>query len=538
MLHKTTSVFIIVFALFLNAFELEAQERYQDWTWGGPIDPLQEKFEVLHYGIDLRILPESESLEGNVSVKFKADTPLDTLRLNLIDLYSVSQVLFDDDDIPFEHFGDTLDLHLPAIRKGTVRIFYEGVTPKAMMPPWKGGFTWVKDSLDNHWMGLSCQGEGAKIFMPCLDHPSSEPWEGVDLKISVPAPYFIAANGRLKNVEKDKGEITYHWSTDYPVNNYGINFTMGIFHEEKTTFDSESGEEVPMIVYVLDYHKHKADGLMEILERSAQTQEKYFGPYPFPKDKIAIVETPYLGMEHQTINAYGNSFKYEKVGDVMHDWLLHHELGHEWWGNMVSVSDWAHFWLHEGICTYGDWLFYREFGGESRYMKQAQKVGSSIQNIKAVVAPENSNSDDAFHIEIYYKGAFIMHSLRFILGDEVFFPMLKAFLKEDNHIYDQQVTTSDFTDFVQEYSGVDLEGFFQLYLYTTDIPEIEIERKKDNVYLVSIPNIRFTLPMEIRTDKGVIVKGLSASPVEIYSEQPIEVDPDFWFLKELKNGGN
>jgi aminopeptidase N len=488
---------------------------------------------VLHYDLNLQLLPEEQKLKGGVGVSFNAMTPLDTLRLNLVELYTVSQVSMGSNNLSFKHYGDTLDIYLPSIRKGKVTVIYSGLTPKAIMPPWKGGFTWVKDKNGNHWQGLSCQGEGAKIFMPCLDHPSSEPWEGVDLKFTVPKPYFVAANGRLQEVTEEGENIRYHWSTDYPVNNYGINFTMGIFHKEEQLFTSVNGEKVPMAVYVLEQNKEQAPKLLEVLERSTRAHEKYFGAFPFPDDKIAVVETPYLGMEHQTINAYGNKYKYENVGGVDHDWLLHHELGHEWWANMVSVSDWAHFWIHEGVTTYGDWLFYREYGGEEVYMKHAQRVGSSIMNLKPVVADENTSSDEAYHIEVYYKGAFIMHSLRFILGDEVFFPMLKAFLSKKDHIYDQLVTTHDFTAFVQEYSGKDLQGFFDMYLYTTEVPEIIVEKIGRQEYEVSIPNISYSLPMEIATDSGTNRYSLSSEAILIESEKKVKVDPHGWFLKEV-----
>lgn len=525
--------FLSFFLPLICFSQSQSPERYKDWVWGGPIDPLQEKYEVKRYDLRLELLPEEEKLDGRVKVHFSTKVALDTLRLNLIDFYNVSLVMGHNQPLSYNHFGDTLDIFLGEEDTSEVTVFYSGITPIAAMPPWKGGFTWTKDNNDNHWVGLSCQGEGAKIFMPCLDHPSSEPWEGVDIQITVPYPYFVASNGRLLGSEKTTEGIKYHWSTDYPVNNYCINFTMGIFHLEERVYNSVNGKQIPMAVYVLEENKEKAPELLDILERSTRTHEKYFGPYPFPDDKIAIVETPYLGMEHQTINAYGNKFNYGKVEDVKLDWLLHHELGHEWWGNMVTVKDWSHYWIHEGICTYGDWLFYLEHGGEDAYMKHVGRYGASIMNLNPVVAQENANSDEAYHIDVYYKGAFIMHSLRFIIGDEVFFPMLKDFLGSKNYTYDQQVTTEDFTEFVENYSGKDLQGFFDLYLYTTDVPNVIIEEKANGKYLVSIPNIGFTLPMEVKTADGTKVFDLSAKPVEIQSATKPEVDPNGWFLKEV-----
>src|SRR5690606_32583207 len=209
-----------------------------------------------------------------------------------------------------------------------------------------------------------------------------------------------------------------------------------------------------------------------------------------------------LGMEHQTINAYGNNFQFVRMGEVYYDWLLHHELGHEWWGNKVSVYDWADIWIHEGIGTYGDWLFYLEHGGQEAYLNKVRDVARTIHNKQPVVAPPNTTADEAYHPEIYSKGAYVMHSLRYILGDEIFFPLLQAFVTDEQHTYTNLVNTKDFTDFVQQYSDRDLSGFFSLYLYTNTLPEIEVSKKGKNRYRVQIPNIDFVLPMDILTDKG------------------------------------
>ncbi len=502
----------------------------QNWDWGGPIDPLQAKFEVTHYRLEMELFPENQSLRAKNTVSFFAAEKLDTLRLNLIDEYEVKAVRMDGKDVAFFHQNDLLDILLSDCTCSEVEISYEGKTPKALNPPWQGGFTWEKDLLDNHWMGLSSQGEGAQIFMPALDHPSSEPSEGVDLIITVPSPYFVAANGVLLQVKADAEKLTYHWSTDYPINNYGINFTMGIFHEEKMIFPSVSGEEIPMHVWVLQENRAKAKELLEVLRVSTQTHEKYFGAYPWPKDKIAVVETPYLGMEHQTINAYGNNYRFVKMGAVNYDYLLHHELGHEWFGNKVSVKDWADFWIHEGITAFGDWMFFWEHGGPDAYFKNAENTARQIAHARPIVSRENSTEEEAYHPELYTKGAFVIHSLRWILGDDVFFPLLKAFAEDDRFTYENLVTTADFTDFVKSYSGRDLDEFFRIYLYTTTVPEVKISKKGKKGFEVSFKNVDLELPVEIETEKGLRTVMLSSDPVLINSMQVPKIDPKGWLM--------
>jgi len=502
----------------------------QNWDWGGPIDPLQKKFKIQHYRLELELLPESQTIQGFNLITFSAEDKLDTIRLNLINEYQVEKVLMNEMEVKFSHQNNILDIFPIDCTCEQVQVFYGGKTPIAQNPPWTGGFTWEKDQFENHWMGLSSQGEGSQIFMPAFDHPSSEPSEGAEMIITVPKPYFVASNGRLMETVGKDDKITYHWSTSYPINVYNINFTMGIFHEEKLDFKSLSGEIIPMHVWVLQENRDKAKELLEVLKISTETQEKYFGAFPFPNDKIAVVETPYLGMEHQTINAYGNNFQFIKMGNVNYDWLLHHELGHEWFGNKVSVGDWADMWIHEGLTAYGDWLFYWEHGGPEAYFSKVKSEAKNIPHANPVVSPINSTEEEAYHPEIYSKGAMVIHSLRGILGDEIFFPMIKAFVSDERFTYQNRVNTKDFTEFVQAYSGQDLQGFFELYLYSTDLPKLKVSRKGKTGYNLSLQNIDFEMPVEVYTSEGIQRVSLGSKAVEVKSRTFPVIDPKGWIM--------
>ncbi|GAA0880501.1 M1 family metallopeptidase [Algoriphagus jejuensis] len=504
----------------------------QGWDWGGPMDPLQQKFKVRHYRLELEFFPETQSIQGSNTITFSADEKLDTLRLNLIDVYQVEKVLMGGKEVQFNRHDDLVDIFPGNCDCDQVQVFYGGKTPIAQDPPWEGGFTWEKDQFDNYWMGLSDQGDGSQVFMPALDHPASEPSAGADMILTVPKPYFVASNGRLIETKESEDKLTYHWATTYPINVYNINFTMGVFQEEKLDFQSVSGQIVPMHVWVLQENRAKAMALLEVLKVSAETQEKYFGPFPFPKDKIAVVETPYLGMEHQTINAYGNNFQFVPMGDTQYDWLLHHELGHEWFGNKISVADFADMWLHEGLTAYGDFLFYWEHGGAEAYFGKVKTDYKSIPHQKPVVSPVNSTEEVAYHGEIYSKGAMVIHSLRGILGDEVFFPMIKAFATDERFTYQNMVDTQDFTDFVQEYSGQDLTGFFDLYLYSTALPKLKVGKRGKSGYAISLQGIDFTMPVEIQTSDGLVRVNLGPKPAEVNSATPPIVDPNGWIMME------
>ncbi len=520
------SALIVLFILFAQL------TIAQNWDWGGPMDPLQAKFKVSHYRLELEVIPEAQRIEGSNTITFSAREKLDTLRLNLINQYQVDKVLMGGKEVKFSHHDDLLDIIPVDCTCDKVQVFYGGETPIAQNPPWEGGFTWEKDLLANHWMGLSSQGEGSKIFMPALDHPAAEPINGADIILTAPKPYFVASNGRLTMITEADGKLTYHWSTSYPINVYNINFTMGIFQEERMDFRSISGETVPMHVWVLQENRTKAKALLQVLKVSAETHEKYFGAFPFPEDKIAVVETPYLGMEHQTINAYGNNFQFVPMGQTQYDWLLHHELGHEWFGNKVTVADFADLWIQEGITAYGDWLFFWEHGGPEAYFAKAKEEARHLPHALPVVSPPNSTEEEAYHGEIYSKGAMVMHSLRGILGDEVFFPMLKAFAADDRFTYANLVSTSDFTGFVRDFSGQNLQEFFRFYLTTVELPFLKVRKKGKKGYLVSLQGINFQMPLEIQTSEGLQKIPLGTKPTFVASTSPIVVDPKGWIMME------
>lgn len=518
------------FFLYLSAGFTSGQQ--QNWNWGGSLDPVQSTFEVTHTLLDLELFPDQRSISGKARLSLHYLESTASLRFQLISGYEVSNVEGGGRSFHFTHKNDILDIAIGDHQPESITISYGGPTPIASNPPWIGGFTWEKDDQGYHWMGLSSQNEGGKLFMPCIDHPESKPKDGVSLHIKVPEPYFVAANGVLVKTTKGNDKLTYSWESKYPIMNYNVNFTMGKFHKEEMVFPSVSGKTVSMAVYVLEENKGMAPMLLEVLRQSAETHEKYFGPYPFPDEKIAVVETPYLGMEHQTINAYGNNFQFVRMGEAWYDHLLHHELGHEWFGNKVSISDWADFWIHEGITSYGDWLFYLHHVGEEAYHDKAADARRRIINERPLVGKPKSMSDDAYHPDIYTKGAYILHSLRFIVGDEKFFPLLKNIAANESFTYTNQINTAKLIQFITDETNQDLDGFFDWYLYRTKLPKVKISRRKKTNYEVSIPRISFSLPVEIQTERGIDTFILSSKPVRIQSKTPINIDPNHWYLLE------
>lgn len=521
---------LLIFLLVL----LETQA--QDLKSGGVLKPEQAIVDIRHYTIALDVSPSAQTIDGYAEIDFITTAPTTVLLFDLVSLLTVDKVWVNKKEQPFSHQNDLIRISLSSalpVGKSTVKIQYGGKPGIAPRPPWVGGFTWAKDSTGNPWVAITCCGEGAKIYFPCKDHPSDEPNEGADLIITVPKGLYVAGPGLLQKKTTKGNKSTFHWKTNYTINNYSIVFNIGKYKVASRMYSTIKGNKVPMQFYVLEEHEEKANHLLDLFEQSARVDEKYFGEYPWIKEKMAICETPHLGMEHQTLNAYGNNFRYVKVGGKDFDWLLHHEFGHEWWANKVTNIDWSDMWIQEGICSFGDALYVREAEGEEAYIKRMQEVGRNTQNKLPVVMGEHLDYDVIYHPDIYGKGAFFMHTLRYVIGDEIFFPTLKKLANDSQYTFDNRVSTSDVEKLFSHAANQNLKPLFDFYLRTINKLEVQVKQVDDTTYRVQLLNYEGSLPMDIVSTSGkqrllVDKKGITLT----HSAWPT-VDPDGYYLKKV-----
>ena len=484
----------------LTLFLFSCSKAYKGKS-GGPLKEAQANVDVKFYSINLDVNPKEKLISGYTSIEFSTKSDCKTLIFDLENKLTITEITLNDNKVPFIHEKDLIYINSVdtiLMGKQVLKVTYHGKPREASNPPWDGGFTWETDDNGNPWISITCQLNGAKIFYPNKDHPSDEPDLGAELIISVPSDLVVAGPGLLIDKTKKNGKSIFHWRTNYPINTYSILFNIGKYEVVSKTYTTIKGNTIPMVFYVLENNKDKADYHLDLLARSTSILEKYFGEYPWINEKIGICETPHLGMEHQTMNAYGNKFKYKKVAQHDNDWLMHHELGHEWWGNKVSVKDFADLWIHEGICNYADALNVFELGGDSAYQAVMEKRLKAVKNNHAIVQGKDLSSDIVYHGDIYTKGGFFMHSLRFILGDSLFFPTLKELATNETYTYQNLITTADVEKLFSSAYGNDLSHYFNFYLKSTKTLKIVVERIDENKYKVSFKNYKHTLPIEIK----------------------------------------
>ena len=507
----------------------------QNLKSGGILKPEQAIMDIRHYTVALDVDPNEKSINGYTEIDLNLSKATDILLFDFWHGLTISKILVNGKEQKFSHGNDDLIRINSSQQPGKVKvkIAYGGKPGVATRPPWTGGFQWDKDGKGNPWISITCQGEGAKIYFPCKDHPSDEPNEGADMIITVPKGLVATAPGILQKTTTKGDKTTFYWKTNYTISNYCILFNIGKYKMVKRMYTTIDGNKVPIEYYVTEENFDKAEKLLELYEQSCKILEKYFGEYPWAKEAIRASETPHLGMEHQTNIAYGNKYRYEKLGDKDFDWLLHHEFGHEWWANKVTNRDWAHMWIQEGICTFGDAMATRELAGEEAYQKRMQQTARSSSNRFPIVRGEQVDSDSAYHGDIYGKGAFFMHTLRYIMGDDKFFPTLKKLATDPQYTYDNTVVTADVEKLFSGAHGKSLEPLFQLFLYTTNKLEVHVRQTKDNEYAVKLLNLDMQIPLDVQTDAGIQRVMVDKKGVAVASKTQLVVDPKVFYLKKV-----
>jgi len=527
----------LIYLIFLSfGFSLDVYS-------GGKLSSNQAAMDVTHYTIKLKVDPYKQTISGIVNISFILIGKPDKIEIDLLDDFHVSGTAIDGMNLSFTHKNHKILIEYPGLdlfKTHYLEIKYSGKPPVAKNPPWDGGFTWEKSEDGHPWIAVSCQTNGAYIWYPCKDHPSDKP-DGVDISITVPDPLTVAANGVIQSIHSEGDKwTTWHWRTEYPISTYNVNFTAGYFEVvERTGYILD--KPLNMVYYVLPEKRDGAEGLLKDAEEYLNFYARNFGQYPWMKEKFGLVHTPYWGMEHQTINAYGNNYKKTKLG---YDFLMFHEMGHEWWGNYLSVADWADFWIHEGFDTYAEALYIEEkFGKKTAKSFVNNRYKKNIQNEQAVVPERNTSTEYKTDNDVYYKGAHILHSLRYLIGDEVLRESLKEFIQMPKELPQNQTSTKEFISLIHNNSGQNNQWFFNQYLFKNDLPVLIVEEEiiKNKKFIdLWWENDGFKMPVEIRFESFDGERNrkldLNNSPtrIAIPLKSDLLIDPENWLLYTLK----
>jgi aminopeptidase N len=319
--------------------------------------------------------------------------------------------------------------------------------------------------------------------------------------------------------------VTSEWRVGYPINNYLVTVNVAPYVAVTQPYQGVDGSlDETLTFWSTPESERFARTMWRQMPQILDVLGRRFGEYPFFADKFAVVHAPYYGMEHQTLVAYGALFTDNDFG---FDELLLHEVAHEWWGNKVTVADWADFWIHEGFATYAEALFVDDTLGEDRALEYLQRQRRRIRNRHPLVRGENLTSADAYSGDIYFKGSWVLHTLRWMVGDEAFFEILWRFANDESFAYGL-VSTGDFTALVAEVSGLDLGWFWDRYLYRAAEPRWRVDRRVESDRLVVTwddPRFELPLPVAVNGDERRLPMPNGRGELALEPGASVEIDP-------------
>jgi aminopeptidase N len=524
-------------------------------TLRGSIGPERAWWNVLHY--DVHVAPDihAKTIKGRTVISFEATGNGQRMQVDLqqpLEVDSITTevavvekggIVLRDRAIPFEREGNVLWVALPQpMRTGeaaTLAVYYGGKPRAAKNPPWDGGWIWKTDAKGNPWVSVACQGLGASVWYPCKDHQSDEPDNGADLRITVPDSLTAVGNGRLVAARANgDGTSTWHWRVSYPINTYNLVPYIGKYTRFGEVYEGADGP-LDLDHWVLEHNAEKARKHFGMVPGMLACFEGWMGPFPFYNDSYKLVESPHLGMEHQSAIAYGNNYVNGYMGQDLSgtghgldwDYIIVHESGHEWYGNNISTADIADMWVHEGFTMYTEVLFVECTKGVEAAQDYVVGIRRNIRNDRPVIGPYGVNKEGSG--DMYSKGANLVHLVRHLIGDDARF---KTMLREMNTKYRHGIVTSaEIEHFMDGYTAVDLRPVFDQYLRSRQVPVLERGVHKGRLYYRwTACNEGFTMPVRLIVDgrdRGVVACGTTWRALDGRVPAKARVEPDRnWYV--------
>ncbi|RLJ62458.1 peptidase M1-like protein [Lacinutrix venerupis] len=542
---KNNKFLVLLFTLFITSFSfsqglLEEKNNFthQD-TLRGSITPEREWWDLTYYHLDIKVNPEEKTIAGKNTITYKVLKPYQVLQIDLQEPLTLTKVTQNDKELEIKHDGNA---HFVTLKNqqnvgdiNSVVAYYKGKPREAVRAPWDGGISWKKDKNGKHFIASSCQGLGASVWWPNKDHMYDEV-DSMDISVTIPKGLMNVSNGRLKSIVDNKNEtITTHWHVSNPINNYGVNINIGDYVNFSEVYKGEKGD-LDMNYYVLKDNLDKAKKHFKDAPKMMKAFEHWFGPYPFYEDSFKLVEVPYLGMEHQSSVTYGNQYLKGYLGNdlsgtgwgLKFDFIIIHEAGHEWFANNITNVDIADMWIHESFTAYSESLFLDYYYGTQASADYVIGTRQSIQNDRPLIGKYNVNNEGSG--DMYYKGANMLHTLRQLINnDEKWRQILRGLNKT---FYHQTVTTQQIEHYLAQESGLNLQGFFDQYLRTTKIPELQYTingKKLTYKWNNAVKNFVMPIQIEVNGISQWISPTLKNQTLKLKTKKPkIVVDRDFY----------
>lgn len=531
-----------------NERQLFYQQEWQNMKFSTETKLLIETdttIDIKFYHIDIGIAIDSAYLAGNVYIKLEpAISNLSTLKLNLHSSLIVDSITMN--VTGFSHQNDEISITLDSVYNTgdpvELQIFYHGIpvlanNTKGLRYETHGNGEPVIATLSTPFL--------AHYWWPCKDGPGDKAdsvFVDITIKDTTIGGYQVIAlsNGILDTQDSIQGiSRTFKWKHRYPVVPYYI---MAAISNYRTISQSYTGifSTFPLIYYVFDANYAAAVTGVSQIPNAMDRLTQLFGDYPFSNEKYGMTELGFYGaIENQTntiINSINSNWYFTFV----------HELAHQWFGDMITCSNWHHGWLNEGFATYSEALIAEYLTGPASY--KSFMAGAEFYNGGTIYLQTDTNPFNIFQSIIYNKGAYVLHMLRGMLGDVVFFNCLGNYATQPLFKYNH-ATTEDFRLVCETVSGLNLQDFFDQWIYDEYYPmyaynfisqpaSLAIYQQQNAVNgwrpVFKMPiQVRFHFNTGMDTTVTVLNDQLYQSYTFNFSDSvtSVDIDPENWILK-------
>jgi len=459
-------------------------------------------YDVKKYIWNLEVFPKSKQLVGDMTIVFETTEAQTSFIFDFQRHMKITDFETTYGNFRVKRKKDLMyvvfDEKVPKNTKISFKISYKG-KPKNIIG--EGPIQWKKDKKGRPWISTQTEGLGPHFIMPCNALLKDEP-DTTEINITVPKALVVVANGQLKAVVENADTKTYKHLVTNPINIYNISFNIGHFVGFKKRYIDIQGVERFIDCQVLDYNEKIGKEFYDQAPKIMRIYEELYGQFPWWNDGCRFIESTFSAMEHQSGIAMGNDYTY--------DWkdfnlTLVHELAHEWWGNSVTAYDYCDAWIHEGLATYSEALFLEKMYGKADYNKKILRFYRGTANkipIKKVCGVLYSSWVSYDDMDIYDKGALMMHSLRILVNDDdLFFGAMHKFQSE---MAMKNISSADFITEFNTLLGKDYTALFDLYLNEIHPPILELKLEYFNSQ--KIINYKWSKPLPFELKNGLTIK--------------------------------
>jgi aminopeptidase N len=533
---------LAVFPIASLAAQEDAATLHAD-SLRGSITPERAWWDVTFYDLQVRVHPADSTIAGVNHITYRVLRPARVMQVDRPRPRPVDSFVQAGRRLEYRRDGDAFFVYLvepqAAAGQETLSVYYGGHPHPAKNAPWDGGFVWRTDSLGGNWIATACQGTGASVWWPNKDTQADEP-DSQRVVVTVPTGLRDVSNGRLRSVtENGDGTTSFEWFVREPINNYDVTINAGDYGHLKQAFYGEAGR-LTLNFWPLAYHLAAAERQFVQVKPMLRCFEHWFGPYPWYEDGYQLVETPHLGMEHQSAIAYGNRYRNGYLGRDLSgsgqgldwDFIIVHESAHEWFGNSITTADLADMWVHESFANYAENLYVECLRGKAAGAEYVIGSRRGIRNDRPIIPAYGLNREGSG--DMYYKGGNMLHLIRQVIDDD---EKWRQILRGLNQTFRHQVVTgAQVQAYISRESGIDFSRVFQQYLTTTMIPRLEYRIQDSTItfrWVDVVPG--FDLPVRARiSDAGYALihptEQWQSLPYSLPASEEFRVDPNYYVL--------